>query len=270
MLSTSYVVLLTASVGLAFAQGPPGQPPQESSLSTAHADSREEGLRTPRPLAPVEILTPERRGDVFMARKMYREAIEAYQEASERNAVILNKTGIAYHQLMQFDTAQRYYEQALKANPKYAEARNNLGTVYYARKRYRRAIQEYNRALELSPRSASIYSNLGTAWFAWKNYEYAFLAYQYALQIDPQVFEHRSAHGVLLQERSVEERAKFHFFLAKTYANAGMYEHSLLYIRRSLEEGFPDRKRYMEDPEFAAMQEMPEFQQLMAMEFRVL
>jgi len=204
-----------------------------------------------------------------MARKMYREAIEAYRQAPV-GPVIWNKLGIAYHQMSDLDAAKRHYEKALKLDPNYAEARNNVGTVQYARKSYRRAINEYRKALKLNPTSASIYSNLGTAYFARKRYKEAFEAYQQALNLDSEVFEHRSNYGVLLQDRTVEERAKFHYFLAKTYAQAGMNERALLYIRKSLEEGFTDRKKYIEDPEFAALKELPEFQTLMALEPRVL
>lgn len=240
-----------------------------------------------------EPLTPEKRADIYMARKMYREAIDtyrqveqeltaqlparkprkddgSYQRLANRLAVILNKIGIAYHQLMELDTARRYYERAVKLNPSYAEAINNIGTVYYAQKSYRRAISQYRKALKFSPNSASIYSNLGTAYFARKNYEEASKAYAKALELDPDVFEHRSSYGVLLQERNVEERARFHYYLAKVYAQAGMNERALLYIRKALEEGFKDRRKFLEEPEFAGLQELPEFQELMKMEFRAL
>ena len=226
-----------------------------------------------KPLAPNGTkpeITPEMRGDIFMARKMYREAIDAYRNAPQDSAVTWNKIGIAYHQMLDLGTAKKHYERAIKINPKYAEAINNLGTIYYAQKSYRRAISQYNKALKLAPQSASIYSNLGTAYFARKKYKDAFEAYQQALSLDPEVFEHRSTHGVLLQERSVEERAKFHFYLAKTYAKAGMTERALQYIRMALEEGFQERRRLVEDAEFAAMQELPEFQALLKLEPRVL
>lgn len=216
-----------------------------------------------------EPLTPEKRGDIYMARKMYREAIEKYQECPE-SAVILNKIGIGHHQLMQLDTARKYYQRALKANPKYPEAVNNLGTVYYAKKSYRRAVGQYKKALQLDPDSASIYSNLGTAYFARKRYKDAAEAYQKALGLDPEVFEHKSSYGVLLQERNVEERAKFHYYLAKTYAKAGMNDRAVQYIRKALEEGFKDREKFMEEPEFAAVREMQEFKDLMAQAPRVL
>lgn len=215
-------------------------------------------------------LTPEKRGDIYMARKMYREAIEAYKQAPQNSAVIWNKLGIAYHQMMQLDVAKKHYERALRLNSKYAEAVNNLGTIHYAKKSYRRAISQYKKALKLTPNSATLYSNLGTAYFARKKYDDAMQAYRQALALDADVFEHRSTYGVLLQERNVEERAKFHYYLAKTYAQAGMNDRALLYIRKALEEGFKERKKFLEEPEFAALLELPEFKELMALEPRVL
>jgi tetratricopeptide (TPR) repeat protein len=221
------------------------------------------------PKADSQPLTPERRADILMARKMYREAIEVYQECPQ-NAVIINKIGIAYHQMMQLDTARRQYERAIKLKPDYSEGINNLGTVYYAKKNYRKATSLYRKALKVAPNSASIYSNLGTAYFARKKYKEAAENYQIALQLDPEVFEHRSSYGVMLQERSVEERAKFHYYLAKTYAKAGVNDRALLYIRKAIEEGFTERKKFLEEPEFVNLLELPEFKELMAMEPRVL
>src|SRR6266851_1366893 len=215
-------------------------------------------------------LTPEQRADILMARKMYREAIDAYKEGPHDSAVIWNKIGIASHQMMNMDEAKRNYEKALKLNPKYAEAINNLGTVYYARRSFRRAIAQYNKALKLTPNSASIYSNLGTAQFARRKYKEASEAYQKALSLDPEVFEHRSAYGTLLLERSVAEKAKFHYYLAKTYANAGNLERAIRYIRMALEEGFKERQKLLEEPEFAKLRETAEFKELMATEPRVL
>ncbi|HLJ15227.1 MAG TPA: tetratricopeptide repeat protein [Bryobacteraceae bacterium] len=244
------------------------------SPAPSHANSRPdsrlaENVPTAKPLEARQPVSAEMRGDIFMARKMYREAIEAYRQGPP-SAVLINKTGIAYHQLLDFKTAKKYYERAIKLNPKYSEAVNNLGTIYYATKSYRRAIKQYKKALRLSPDSASIYSNLGTGYFARHNYKAAADAYQHALALDPEVFEQRSATGVLLQERNVAERAKFHYYLAKTYAKAGMNDRSLLYIRKALEEGFKERQKFLEEPEFAGLQKLPEFQQLMALEPRIL
>jgi tetratricopeptide (TPR) repeat protein len=215
-------------------------------------------------------LSPEDRGDILMARKMYREAIDVYREGPADSALLHNKTGIAFHQMIELNLAKKEYEKAVKLEPKYAEAINNLGAIYYGQKSYRRAIRFYQRALVITPKAASIYSNLGSAHFARKEYDKAAQCYQTALQIDPEVFEHHNQYGTLLQERSTTERAKFHYYLAKTYAKAGQTDRALLYIRKALEEGFAERKKFMEDNEFANLRELPEFKELMAMEPRVL
>jgi len=118
-------------------------------------------------------ISNEMRADIMMARKMYREAIEMYKQAPQDSPVVLNKIGIAYHQLAELQMAKRYYERSSKLKPSYAEAINNIGTVYYAQKSYRKAIASYKKALEYSPESASFLMNLGTAYFSRKNYELA-------------------------------------------------------------------------------------------------
>jgi tetratricopeptide (TPR) repeat protein len=229
------------------------------------------GLAQPRQVPEVaRALTPEMRGDIFMARKMYREAVEAYADGPKNSPILINKIGIAYHQMLELDTAKKFYERAIKLDSKYSEAINNLGTVHYAKKSYRRAVGQYKKALKLAPNSASIHSNLGTAWFARKKYKEAAEEYETALKLDPEVFEHRNSHGVLLQERSVAERAKFHFYLARTYAKSGQVERALTYMRKAIEEGFKDKKKFQEEPEFAMLQELPEFKELLLMEPRVL
>jgi tetratricopeptide (TPR) repeat protein len=235
-----------------------------------------QGLSIPAPAAAqntqpaMSALPPEDRGDLCMIRKMYREAIEAYSEGAKDNAVLANKTGIAYQQLNQLDKAQKQYARALKLRPRYAEAQNNLGTVYYATKGYRRAIDAYRKALLIQPDSASFHMNLGTAYFARKKEKDASAEFQKALELDPDVFEHHGTFGTVLEERTVEERAKYHYALAKMYAKASRNELALQYLRKALEEGFKDKKKMEQDAEFQAMRDLPEFKELLALEPRVL
>jgi tetratricopeptide (TPR) repeat protein len=251
------------------------QPESPAKPSNALLD----GTRTSAPAAmqpqtpTTTTLTIEQRGDILMARKQYREAIDMFREGSAKDPVLWNKQGIAYHQMMQLGNARKSYEQALKLKPDYVEVMNNLGTIYYAQHSFRRAISWYNKALKVAPsesRSASIYMNLGTAQFARKKYEEATTAYQTALKIDPDVFEHHGNFGVMLEEHSVQERAKYHYYVAKLYAKGGRTELALQYLRKALEEGFKEKDKINKDPEFAAMRDMPEFKQLLASEQRVL
>src|SRR5690349_3254541 len=235
MLRRPLAMALAASLGvsLALAQSNSVIDPKQTALPATP--------QTPKPLSA------ETRGDIFMARKMYREAVETFREGSPKDPILLNKIGIAYHQMMQLDNARKSYEEALKLKPNYVEVMNNLGTVYYARKSFRRAISWYNKALKASapqdPKSASIYMNLGTALFARKQYEKATAAYQTAMTIDPDVFERHGNVGVILEERTVEERAKYHFYLAKLYAKEGRNDLALQYLRKCLEEGFKEKKK---------------------------
>ena len=219
---------------------------------------------------PPPPLSPEMRCDILMARKQYRDAVDCFKAGAGGSAVMANKTGIAYHQLTDLNNASRYYERAIKLSPDYAEAINNLGTVYYARKSYRRAIAEYRKALALRPGSAPFLANLGTAYFARRQYAQASTAYAQALNVDPDVFERRSTQGTAVQDQSVEERAKFHYYVAKTYAQAGVKDRAIQYIRKALEEGFKDREKFFKEPEFMVLREDPEFKELMAAEQKVL
>lgn len=246
-----------------------GQVAESTAPHSGFLNATDTGLTTP-PKKPAIALTPETRGDIFMAEKRFREAAEMYGSNAAGSAIMLNKTGIAYHQMLQLNIAEKYYKASLRVDPKYSEAVNNLGTVYYAKKSYRRAINQYKKALRLSPESASVWSNLGTGYFARKDYEHAAESWQKALMLDPEVFESRSTQGVLLQERSVEERAKYHYYMAQTYAKAGQNDRAVQYIRKALEEGFKEKKKIEDDPAFASMKDLPEFKELMASEPRVL
>jgi tetratricopeptide (TPR) repeat protein len=216
------------------------------------------------PPKPVTQLSPETRGDIYMARKMYREAIDMYRQGPANSAVLANKVGIAFHQMIQLDLAKKNYLRAIKLDSKYSEAINNLGTIYYAQKDYGRAIKYYKRALKSAPASASVYSNLGSAYFGRKDYKTATECYQRALELDPDVFEHHSNFGTLMMERNTEERATFHLYMAKMYAKTGATERALIYLRKALEEGVKDREKIPSIPEFAVLKTDPAFVQLLA------
>jgi tetratricopeptide (TPR) repeat protein len=215
-------------------------------------------------------LTPEQRGDVFMARKMFREAIDAYREGPQTVPITWNKIGIAYHQLGDLNAARRNYEKAIKVDKTYADAVNNVGTIYYAQKKYKTAISRYLKAIDLKPGTASFWSNLGTAYYSRSRFTDMTQAYQKALELDPDVFEHRGMVGTELQDRTVADRARYHYEMARMYAKAGKNDLALQYLRKSLEEGLKDKVKMTSTPEFAELRETPEFKELLIRETRVL
>src|ERR1022692_3719264 len=189
------------------------------------------GNRAAQVEAPKKPLSAENRGDIFMARQMYSEGIKAFNEGSPKDPVLRNKLGIAHHQLLQLDAARKCYEQAIKLKPDYSEAINNLGTVYYAGKSYRRAISQYRKAIKIAPDSASIHSNLGTAYYSRDQIALANEEYRIAMKLDPEVFERHSGYGVLLQERSVADRASFLYMGAPIPGGEGRNDPPLQNLR---------------------------------------
>jgi tetratricopeptide (TPR) repeat protein len=99
----------------------------------------------------------EKRGDLYMARKFFKEASETYSKAiaaEPRNGLLYNKLGIAYHQLLNYNAAKKAYRKSIQFNPRYAPAINNLAAVEYAQKHYKDAIITYLKALKLTPADA--------------------------------------------------------------------------------------------------------------------
>jgi len=202
-------------------------------------------------------LSGEEQGDLYMARKQYYEAMEQYKMLTEQdphNAVYLNKLGIALHQQTALGLALKYYERAVKVDPKYADAENNIGTIWYQRKKYSKAIRAYQKAIKMRDDMPVLYSNLGYAYFSLGKYEESIVAFRTALAKDPQFFERGSSRtGSILQDRSVPDRGRFYFLLAKSFAEAGNVERSVFYLRKAKEEGYAQFNELKKDPAFAAV-----------------
>jgi tetratricopeptide (TPR) repeat protein len=229
-------------------------------------------FQTNAPTQPPPV-SAETRCDIMVARKLFRDAVDCFKAGADTSAVMANKAGIVYHQLgtpADLENARKFYEKAIKLNPKYAEAINNLGTVYYSRKSYRRAISQYRKALTLRPDFAPFFANLSVAYLARKQYQQASEAQLQALRIDPDVFEHRSTQGTSIQDMTVGDRARLHYYYAKSYAQTGQNDRAIQYIRKALEEGFKERDKFLKEPEFAVLRENPEFKEIMAAEQKVL
>lgn len=227
--------------------------------------------QVPAPQDPVIVVRPEisdeQMGDLYMVRKQYREAADLYKkllEQNPKNPIYLNKLGIALHQQAALGLALKYYERAVKVDPQYADAENNVGTIWYQRKKYSKAIKAYQKAIALRADMAVLYSNLGYAYFGEKKYEEAISSFRHALALDPQLFEHNgSRSGSILQDRSVEDRGRFYFMLAKSYAQAGNLDRCIHYLRKAKDEGYKNFTDIKKDPAFGAALKDPAVQELL-------
>jgi tetratricopeptide (TPR) repeat protein len=227
--------------------------------------------KVPAPQDPVIVVRPEitdeQMGDLYMVRKQFREAAEMFKKLSDqdpRNPVYLNKLGIALHQQTALSLALKYYERAVKVDPRYADAENNVGTIWYQRKKFEKAIKAYNKAIAMRSDMAVLYSNLGYAYFGDKKYEEAIAAFHHALILDPQLFEHNgSRSGSILQDRSVDDRGRFYYMLAKSFAQAGDLDRCIHYLRKAKDEGYKNIADIKKDPAFGAALKDPAVQELL-------
>lgn len=221
-------------------------------ISAAAVNSSSSVNSAPETMTPLQ--TQELHAAILMARKEYLEAVHAYQkilEGDPNDAEVLNRMGIAYEQLQDFRHAERCYKNAIRADKRFSSAINNLGTIEYDRRHYSKAVKYYNRALAADPAVATVYSNLGYAYFDERKFPEAMGSFGKALSIDPALFEHRGDGGSIVQQRSIADPARFHYFLAKSYALMGDAEHAAHFLKMARDEGY---KKYVDarrDPAFA-------------------
>jgi tetratricopeptide (TPR) repeat protein len=212
-------------------------------------------------------ITDEQLADLYMVRKDFREAMMVYKRLADQNPhnpVYLNKLGIALHHQEALGQALKYYERASKVDPTYADAQNNIGTIWYQRKKYSRAIKAYQKAISIRSDMAVLHSNLAYAYFGDKKYEQAIASFRQALTMDPLLFDHSSSrNGSILQDRSVGDRGRFYFLLAKSFAEAGNLDRCLIYLRKAKDEGYKELATVKTDPSFAAVLKDPGIQEVL-------
>jgi len=91
------------------------------------------------------------------------EAIEAYKKVLELNSAAagaLVNLGTIYYRQRKFAEAEKYYVEAIAADPEYALAQFNLGNLFDEQGRVGEAHHHYQRALALNPNYADAHFNL--------------------------------------------------------------------------------------------------------------
>ncbi len=254
------------------AQAPAGNQlpaPQSTPNNRAPAAVMVQGPQLPLPtFADASAQELESAGDELRSKKAYNDAIEHYRLAMRKtdSAELHNKAGIAYLQLLQLKVAEKEFNHAVKMNRNYAEALNNLGVIFYMRKKYGKAISEYEQALKLSDTTASFHSNLAMAYFEKKQFDKATAEFIRALELDPQIFDRQSPGGIAARMASPEDRARYAYTMARIYARQGLYDRSLEYLKKAIEEGYPQIKDVYQDEVFAGLRKDPRFAVVMAKE----
>jgi tetratricopeptide (TPR) repeat protein len=205
---------------------------------------------------------------LLLVRKEYHGAEEIFNRLTieqPTNALYWNELGITKHNQMQLGAALKCYEKSAKLDGHYPDALNNERTIWYARKKYGKAVRAYRRAINLRPEFAPFYLNLGFAYFNAKNFPESIAAFRKALEIDPSAFDPSRSHsGTVIQDRSmVEDRGRFYFLLAKSFAEAGNLDRCVVYLRKARDEGFKELNTAKTDPAFAAALKDPGVQEVL-------
>lgn len=250
-----FIAALAGTCSLAICQAPASAPAATVSDSTAAKAAVAEPSK-PQP-------TPEQLGDALMAHQRYQAAIEAYKKAPPKEPAVWNKLGIAYQLMFDLNDAMQSYEKAHKLDPKNSNVLNNLGTVYDALKQYHNAERMYRKALKIDPHSALILKNLGTNLLAQHKYEKGWQQYQMAIKYDPNIFQDTSRPRVE-NPASVSDRGAMNYYMARGCVRAGMPERAIQYLRMALNEGYTNPKKIIADNEFASLQGLPAFEELIA------
>lgn len=193
------------------------------------------------------------RADVFVARKLYDDAVIEYKRAlalDRYDAVVTNKLGVAYHSLRKFRDAEQQYRESLRLRPNHLDAMNNLAVIDYVRENYEGALERYKKALSLQPRSATLLRNMGACLFSLQRWEDGMLAYQMALTIDPTLFDPQPTGAGTAIQMNQQNSGMLNYYLAKVFALRGDKDRSLSFLLRAVEFGFDDAKMIQEEPVF--------------------
>lgn len=128
------------------------------------------------------------RGNDFYFAKNYSQALAAYDEAIKLNpklAEAYNNRGFIKYHLGQFAAAVEDYSAAIRFKSNFFAALNNRGNAYAALGQFQNAMQDLKAALKLENNSAIAHNNLGSVYYSLKNFDAAIEEYTKAINLNP-------------------------------------------------------------------------------------
>ena len=134
--------------------------------------------------------------------------IEGIGETAKSRAFAYAYRGITYGSAKQdYDRAIADLSEAIRLNPKFADAYANRGVAFNSKKKYDRAIVDLSEAIRLNPKLALAYFNRGTAYKMKKDYERAIADYSEAIRLNPKFAKAYLNRGATYAQRSDYDRA---------------------------------------------------------------
>ncbi|MDX2240663.1 MAG: tetratricopeptide repeat protein [Leptolyngbyaceae cyanobacterium bins.302] len=187
-----------------------------------------------------------KQGEAFYFEGRYQAALDSYREAlrlkSDDPETWINQA-ITLRQLGQFEDAIASHDKAIELNPDYRRAWYTKGYTLRVYRRYEEAIACFDRAIQLDPQAYRSWDNLGSTYKELGRYEEAIASYDQAIQIQP-------------------DYAKAWNHKARCYAVWGKLELALVSLAKSIELNADYRKLALNEPDFDAIRQHPQFQAL--------
>jgi tetratricopeptide (TPR) repeat protein len=157
-------------------------------LQSGKLDDAEQYIRKALEWNPSDADAWSELGSVFEARKNMAQALGCYEKA------LALHPGLTYVQVNAAhaaevagdnEKAERYYREALKSDPKNADAANGLGLMLAKQAHFSEAKDLFQRAIEERPGFASAINNLGVLYLNTGKPDDAVAAFEYGLKVAP-------------------------------------------------------------------------------------
>ena len=190
--------------------------------------------------------------------------------------------GNAYERAGRYDESIAAYQKSIELSPTWS-AYSNLGNSYFVLKRYNDSVKAFEKATELGPNQELAMGNLADAYRASGQKDKAAATYEKAialafqdLQVNPQntgamgdlalyyAKKGDGQHGMefIRRARAIDMKDVSLIYIQATVENlSGKTADALRSLREAFSKGFPV-KDAQADPEFANLQNLPDFQSL--------
>ena len=150
------------------------------------------------------------RGRTYHAKGDYARAIADYDQAIKLNpkaANALMNRGSAYADQGNYSRAIADFDQAIRLNPQNGYAFYNRGNTYKAQGDSARAIVDFDQAIRLNPQFASAFANRGRTYHAKGDYARAIADYDQTIKLNPKAANAFYDRGSAYQSQGLYFRA---------------------------------------------------------------
>jgi serine/threonine protein kinase/tetratricopeptide (TPR) repeat protein len=224
-------------------------------------------------------------GQAYSELGEYDKALAAFQriiELEPDNSFGYLNTGMVYFQQGKYDQCIPFFQKSLQIQPHFM-AYSNLGTAFFFLKRYAESVPMFEKAVEMNQNDSMMMGNLADA-YRWSNqldkasatYDRAIALAFKQLQVNPRdatvldglgLFYAKKGDAVHALDFTRRARAvspddvSLIYDQAEVFAITGRSAEALKSLREALQKGIA-LQQMQNDPEFTALQGLPEFQKL--------